>query len=257
MTNAFVYVHKNPSTHQVFYVGIGKNSRRPSSYSNRNIHWVQYVGKHGHPIIEVVYKNIPWWLACEIERVMIWAFGKSSEGGVLVNMTDGGDGAVGVKYGEEALKIKKAAMNRPEVKEKLRQATLKQWESKEFRAKISLSSKRRMIENNPNNYPGAKEKQRKHARENNSFSMEDVRIKLRNASKIRFSNPENRAKLDATRLKGVEASSKKVTAIDANENVLLFSSVRQAALHFKIGHSTVSSRIKSNKLTDGYSFKYA
>ncbi len=257
MTNAFVYVHKNPSTHQVFYVGIGKNSRRPSSYSNRNIHWIRYVEKHGHPIIEVVYKNIPWLLACEIERVMIRAFGKSSEGGILVNMTDGGEGAVGVKYGDESLKKRKAAMNRPEVKEKLKRATLKQWESKDFRDKVSNGSRKRMIDNNPNNLPGVKEKQRKYAQENNSFSREDVRIKLKNASKTRFSDPENRAKLDSIRLKGVEASSRKVRAIDADGNVLLFLSTRHAGTHFKISHNTVASRIKSNKLTDGYRLKYA
>ncbi len=88
-----VYRHRTADTNKVFYVGIGKSSRRAYDFSNsRNRHWTNVYKKHG-VVVEIVAKNLSWNLACELERLLIQEYGRKDLGtGQLVNMTDGGDG---------------------------------------------------------------------------------------------------------------------------------------------------------------------
>lgn len=256
--NSFVYVHKNPVSGQIFYVGIGKQNRRPKSKDNRNTYWKNYVKKHGEPIIEIIHSGLTWEDACAIEKTLIKLYGKVQDGGVLVNMTDGGEGAAGLKYDRKMLENKKAAMNRPEVKAKLRAATLKQWESEDFRKSISEYQRKNFLKNNPNNRPGVKEKQQKAARENNSFKLPEVRAILSKNMKERLKDPKTREFFEKARLKGVESSSIKVIAIDENGNILKFDSLRKAAVFMNVGHHTIALRLKKpEKRLNGYYFRFA
>lgn len=89
---AIVYQHRRLDTGEVFYVGIGKSEKRAYSIHNRNKHWKNIINKHGY-IVEITHRNIIWEEACAIERYLIAFYGrKDLNGGVLVNMTDGGDG---------------------------------------------------------------------------------------------------------------------------------------------------------------------
>ena len=134
-----VYVHKNPKTQEVFYVGIGVKEERANRFggSKRNQFWNNYVKKHGEPIVEIVARFETRQQAAELEIELIKKYGRRIDGsGQLVNITLGGDGgALGVKQSEQTktkrtAKLKgfvhseqsranmKAAQNRPEVKAK-------------------------------------------------------------------------------------------------------------------------------------------
>lgn len=96
-----VYNHKRLDTGKVFYVGIGDSSR-PYSKINRNQYWHNIVNKCGYEV-EVTHKDLYWPEACGIERYLIAFYGRKDLGeGDLVNLTDGGEGAVGLIHNEES-----------------------------------------------------------------------------------------------------------------------------------------------------------
>lgn len=96
-----VYEHFKPETGEVFYVGIG-TPRRPYQTRNRNRFWLRTVAKHGISI-RIICKNLSWELACKIEIALIEEYGRRDLNiGTLVNLTDGGDGALGFKHSKEA-----------------------------------------------------------------------------------------------------------------------------------------------------------
>lgn len=115
---AIVYQHRRLDTLDVFYVGIGKDKRRAYSKKARNPHWHNVVEKLGY-IVEILYKGVSWEAACEIEKKYIKHYGRKDLGlGPLVNMTDGGDGSLGLIPNEETReKLSKAKKDIPLSKE--------------------------------------------------------------------------------------------------------------------------------------------
>jgi len=91
---AIVYQHRRVGTNEIFYVGIGKNRERAFSHKNRNKHWYSVVRKEGYQV-DILIEGTDWLSACEVERGLIKAYGRRDLGlGTLVNMTDGGEGAI-------------------------------------------------------------------------------------------------------------------------------------------------------------------
>lgn len=73
-------------------MGKEKNFRRSRSRRYRNNHWHNIVNKYDYDI-EVVSKNLSEEEAIELEMFLIKQYGRKDIGsGVLVNMTDGGEG---------------------------------------------------------------------------------------------------------------------------------------------------------------------
>tara|TARA_R110000744_G_C19176831_1_gene542301 strand:+ start:93 stop:773 length:681 start_codon:yes stop_codon:yes gene_type:complete len=96
MKNKVVYIHKKGTNGQVFYIGIG-NENRPYVKENRSTHWNRTVNKHDIDVC-VIKKGLSWEEACDIEVALISFYGRKDKGlGNLVNLTDGGEGAVGGK----------------------------------------------------------------------------------------------------------------------------------------------------------------
>lgn len=89
-----LYSHANSFTNETFYVGIGKPGREKQSYKRSKV-WSSYVKKYGfYPT--VLIENLSWDEACDYEKNLIVKFGRKDKGkGALLNMTDGGDGAIG------------------------------------------------------------------------------------------------------------------------------------------------------------------
>mgnify|MGYP000908814000 CR=1 FL=1 len=86
------------SGNDIFYVGIGYPSRPYSKY--RSDLWKRHVAKYGYRTV-ILLKNLTWNEACLIEKEFIKTLGKKYDGtGILVNMTDGGEGARGLKQSE-------------------------------------------------------------------------------------------------------------------------------------------------------------
>lgn len=99
---AVVYQHIRKDTNQIFYIGIGKTIARSKSKKSRNKHWHHIVDKVGYTI-EILHNNITWDEACVLEMNYIKQYGRQDLGtGILVNMTDGGDGSVNVIVTEES-----------------------------------------------------------------------------------------------------------------------------------------------------------
>lgn len=108
MWRHYTYLHRRATDGSVFYVGKGteKNGRatplysRASDHKKRNRYWVRSVAKHGL-LVEVYAMCIDDATAQELEKELIALYGKVADGGLLCNMTDGGDGHAGLSPSEE------------------------------------------------------------------------------------------------------------------------------------------------------------
>lgn len=85
----YVYVHRRASDGRIFYVGKGSGNRARQPWM-RNKWWKHTVGKHGLNV-----EIVAWFEneadAFALERDLIAWYGRD----VLVNLTDGGEGATG------------------------------------------------------------------------------------------------------------------------------------------------------------------
>lgn len=144
MRNKVIYRHLKPNG-EVFYIGIGKKSRAYSK-KDRNKHWHNIVNKYGYEV-QILKEGLNWEEACELETLLINYYGRRDLGtGTLVNLTDGGDGAVNLskesrKKTSDALKGKpshrKGKKLSEEHKAKLSKAHTGKKHSEETKAKMS------------------------------------------------------------------------------------------------------------------------
>ena len=101
---AIVYKHIRLDTNEIFYVGISVGKKRAYSSSKRNKLWHNIVNKCGFSV-EISHDNLIWEEACVIEQYLISFYGRKDLGtGILVNMTEGGDGRYGSIISEETKK---------------------------------------------------------------------------------------------------------------------------------------------------------
>ena len=97
---AFVYRHIRLDKNEPFYIGIGSSVARCYTKQTRNKHWHSIV-KHTPYRVDIIFDDISLDEAKEKEKEFIALYGKKSNGGLLVNVTDGGDGCWGCKASEE------------------------------------------------------------------------------------------------------------------------------------------------------------
>lgn len=93
----YTYAHYRADDNRIFYIGKGKGSRH-KSISCRNIHWRRTVALYGFKS-EILCRWNTESEAFEHEKFLIKMFREL--GHKLVNITDGGEGASGVKMSEE------------------------------------------------------------------------------------------------------------------------------------------------------------
>lgn len=104
-----LYQHTRKSDSRIFYIGIGDN-KRPYSKKGRNKYWKHIVNKHDYNV-KILVDTISWERACELEKLMISFYGRiDKKEGVLVNLTDGGEGTKGRNHSEKTKKILKEKM---------------------------------------------------------------------------------------------------------------------------------------------------
>ena len=97
---AIVYRHRD-NLNNVFYIGIGKNENRAFDYHHRSDFWKRYSKKYGINT-EIIATNIDYDTAKELEMLLISEYGRRDlKEGMLVNMTDGGEGSIGVLHTKE------------------------------------------------------------------------------------------------------------------------------------------------------------
>jgi len=125
----YVYLHRRATDGRVFYVGKGI-ARRAWTKDNRNKHWHHISKKHGYTVEIVQYGMQEWW-AFELERELICSYGRD----VLCNLTDGGEGATGVKFTDEQKNKISAHQKTTWTSERRQVASLRMknaWQNKEF-----------------------------------------------------------------------------------------------------------------------------
>jgi len=105
----YVYIHIRPDTGDVFYVGKGRNRRDKRHYErayarcNRNKYWNNIVNKNQGVYEVCIIADFSDHEACiskEIELISFYGR-KDLNLGSLVNMTDGGEGHLGIKTSDD------------------------------------------------------------------------------------------------------------------------------------------------------------
>lgn len=120
-SNFYVYIYLNPlKNYEPFYIGFGKNNRmkdhlKKSSDKNRHkFYTIQKIRREtgNDPTIRIFQSNLTSNEAIEIERGLIWAFGRADLGqGPLTNLTAGGEGTTNLTQ-ESAVKKKNSLTGR-------------------------------------------------------------------------------------------------------------------------------------------------
>lgn len=126
---AYLYRHIRLDKNEPFYIGIGSDFiyKRANSKNGRNIIWNRIVSKSDYEV-EIIMDNLTWEEACEKEKEFIKLYGRIDNKGILCNLTDGGEGSIGVVVSESS-RLKKSI--------KLKNIPL----SEEHKKKISISNK--------------------------------------------------------------------------------------------------------------------
>lgn len=99
-----LYAHYTADTNEIFYVGICKGSRlstRPAEKYGRSEFWNRIHKKHGsyHKIILTGFSKE---FIISAEVWLIGIYGKRKDGGLLCNITDGGEGVIGATHSPES-----------------------------------------------------------------------------------------------------------------------------------------------------------
>ena len=170
---ACVYRHIRLDTNQPFYVGIGASMGRAHSKNHRNNHWHAITNKTDYRV-DILFEDVTYSFAKEKEIEFIEIYKRKEDGGLLCNITKGGEGCLGLKHTDEA-KAKMSARNKgkkisEEQKKKVSAFHKGRKRSEETRRKLSESSKGRGLGTKIPEH--VKEKMRLSARrgENNSIS---------------------------------------------------------------------------------------
>lgn len=105
---AYVYRHIREDKQEPFYIGIGGDSdyKRASTNLGRNKYW-QNVAKKTNWYFEILTDDISWEFACQKEKEFISIYKRKRDGGVLCNLTLGGEGQLGMtpwNFGKETPK---------------------------------------------------------------------------------------------------------------------------------------------------------
>ena len=99
---AYFYRHIRLDKNEPFYIGIGSDAKykRANSINPRTKHWKNIISKTEYRV-DIVMDNLSWDEACEKEKEFIAIYKRNCDGGILCNLTIGGEGAFGRILSEE------------------------------------------------------------------------------------------------------------------------------------------------------------
>jgi hypothetical protein len=106
---AYVYRHIRLDKNEPFYIGIGisKNYHRAYSKKGRNKIWKSIINRSKYDV-EIIFDDLTWEQACQKEMEFIKLYGRiDNKNGTLSNLTDGGDGTIGVNAWNKGKKLSK------------------------------------------------------------------------------------------------------------------------------------------------------
>jgi hypothetical protein len=135
---AYVYRHIRLDKNEPFYIGIGKDATYKRAYQSsktkRSEFWHNIASK-GYEV-EILMDDLTWEQACEKEKEFISIYGRKDLGtGILVNLTDGGEGVIELsKESIESIRKKLTGLKQSEYTKNKRKETLKKvWENEDLR----------------------------------------------------------------------------------------------------------------------------
>lgn len=133
---AYLYRHIRLDVNQPFYIGIGSDDdfKRSREKSNRNKHWRNIVKNTSYDV-DILMDGLSWEDACEKEKEFIKLYGRSDlKLGTLCNLTEGGEGVIGMKHSDET-KRKISEDNKNPKRLAMNMENLKKMQTPEARAK--------------------------------------------------------------------------------------------------------------------------
>ena len=254
--NTELYLHTKKGTEEVFYVGIGKKGRAINKNS-RSKYWKNIVYKYGYEIT-ILSDNLTWKQACDMEIYLIKYYGRRDLGeGNLVNMTDGGEGSIGViRTAEWSAKISASKKGKKRSAETIAKLSgIKR--SAETIAKLSAASKGRIV--------SAETRAKISAGNKGKIVSKETGAKISAAKKGKKLSKEHIAKLSAAhtgkkqsaetiakRSKSMIGKSNKLTeaqAIDILRELrdnTYYGQLKDLAKKYRVHKSTIS-KMKNNK----------
>jgi hypothetical protein len=139
---AYVYRHIRLDKNEPFYIGISGNDdnlRRAYCILDRNIYWQRIAAKTKYEV-EIILDNLTREQACEKEIEFISLYGRRDlKMGILVNLTDGGDGVLNHIVSEETrVKMGKAQLGN-------KKYLLRTTPQEEINKKVSSANKGRIM----------------------------------------------------------------------------------------------------------------
>ena len=146
---SYVYRYTCPVRNEVIYIGKGSRADRKFAHLGRKdkhpltqrIGWIRKQGLE--PLIDVIVDGIDDEFACLVEQEVIAKYGRKDLGrGPLLNLTDGGEGILGLKQPREVVE-KRAAKLRGRVMGPRTWSNAGYKFTAEQRAKVSAASKAR------------------------------------------------------------------------------------------------------------------
>lgn len=147
---AYVYRHIRLDKNEPFYIGIGSDNsyKRANDKHGRNKIWNDIITKSNYEV-EILCDNITWEEALTKEIEFISIYGRIDKAnGTLSNLTDGGEGVLGIIHTEETKqklsKIFKGTKHTKEAIDKIKEAGKRPCKE-ETKEKIRLANKGHII----------------------------------------------------------------------------------------------------------------
>ena len=142
---AYVYRHIRIDKNEPFYIGIGSDAKYTRANElrskRRNPLWNR-ISLKTKVEVEIILDDLTWEDACKKEIEFIKLYGRlDNKTGILSNLTDGGDGSLGIIFSEEKknlLRIRFSGVNNPMYGKRLPKETIE---------RISQSNKGRSVWN--------------------------------------------------------------------------------------------------------------
>ena len=131
---AYIYKHTRVDTKEIFYIGIGNQDRYRRAFvtQKRSKFWKNIVSKTEY-IVEIIEDGLTWEEAQIKEKELIKFYGRKDLGlGTLVNLTDGGEGTLGIVHTDQWYQNQKTGNNKKgkSISEKHRENIIKNHKSK-------------------------------------------------------------------------------------------------------------------------------
>lgn len=196
----YIYAHYRNDTGEVFYIGKGEGNRHKSK-QGRNPYWHNIVKAHGYTI-EIIEHYESEGEAFQAELDLIAELGRKDLGkGLLVNMSDGGEGPSGaVRTPEQRQRYSESTWMRTEAGKASMRGDLNPAKRDDVRAILSERNAHRdpavrekgaaTFRAMGDAHPSKREKHRTMMRENNPVKDPEVRAKI---SKAKTGKPSPRA----------------------------------------------------------------